>query len=199
MPGLFWNPHSAQTLAALVAAPALAAAAAAKAVPHARQNWASSLFSVPHTEQSLVIRPASAPSCMVERRYLGLSAVAIWTDPLAMDNAPIFPSQRLFAVLYAFLKSVHLLAVVVWIGGMAFMLFCLRPAARVLEPPARVTLMHAAMKRFLAVAAIAVAVLFACGAAMVGMAWSAAARAGLGFNMPLDWYTMIATFFVMLA
>jgi len=102
-------------------------------------------------------------------------------------------------VLYAFLKAFHLLAVVVWIGGMAFMLFCLRPAARVLEPPARVTLMHAAIKRFLAVVGIAIAVLFACGAAMVGIAWSAARRAGLGFNMPLDWYTMIATFFVMLA
>ena len=102
-------------------------------------------------------------------------------------------------MLYAFLKAFHLLAVVVWIGGMAFMLFCLRPAARVLEPPARVTLMHAAIKRFLVVVAIAIAVLLACGAAMVGIAWSAARRAGLGFNMPLDWYTMIATFFVMLA
>ena len=102
-------------------------------------------------------------------------------------------------MLYAILKAFHLLGIVVWIGGMAFMLFCLRPAARVLEPPARVTLMHAAIKRFLAVAAIAIAVLFVCGAAMVGMAWSAAARAGLAFNMPLDWYTMIAVFFVMLA
>ena len=34
---------------------------------------------------------------------------------------------------------------------------------------------------------------------MVGIAWSAAARAGLAFNMPLDWYAMIAIFFVMLA
>ena len=102
-------------------------------------------------------------------------------------------------MLYAILKAFHLLGVDVWIGGMAFMLFCLRPAARVLEPPARVTLMHAAIKRFLAVAAIAIAVLFICGAAMVGLAWSAAARAGLAFNMPLDWYWMIATFFVMLA
>ena len=102
-------------------------------------------------------------------------------------------------MLYAFLKAFHLLAVVVWIGGMAFMLFCLRPAARVLEPPARVTLMHAAMRRFFTVATIAIAVLLACGAAMVGIAWSAARRAGLAFNMPLDWYAMIATFFAMLA
>jgi len=116
-----------------------------------------------------------------------------------VDNARIFPSQRLFAVLYAFLKSVHLLGVVVWIGGMAFILFCLRPAARVLEPPARIALMHAAMKRFITVVSIAAAVIFVCGAAMLAIARSAAVRAGLAFNMPLDWYTMIAVFFVMLA
>ena len=34
---------------------------------------------------------------------------------------------------------------------------------------------------------------------MIGIAWSAAARAGLAFNMPLDWYAMVALFFVMLA
>jgi len=102
-------------------------------------------------------------------------------------------------VLYATLKAFHLLAVIVWIGGMAFTLFCLRPAARVLEPPARVTLMHAAMRRFIAVVLVAVAVLFVCGVAMVALAWSAATRTGLRFNMPLDWYTMIGGFFVMLA
>ena len=102
-------------------------------------------------------------------------------------------------MLYATLKAFHLLAVIVWIGGMAFTLFCLRPAARVLQPPARVMLMHAAMRRFIAVVLVAVAVLFVCGVAMVALAWSAATRTGLRFNMPLDWYTMIGVFFVMLA
>lgn len=102
-------------------------------------------------------------------------------------------------MLYSSLKALHLLAVVAWVGGMAFTLFCLRPGARVLEPPARLTLMHAVMRRFLIVVTVAVTVLAACGAAMVAMAWSAAARAGLAFNMPLDWYAMIALFFVMLA
>jgi uncharacterized membrane protein len=98
-------------------------------------------------------------------------------------------------VLYATLKAFHLLAVIVWVGGMAFMLFCLRPAARVLEPPARIALMHAAIRRFLAVVAVAIAVIFVCGAAMVAIAWSAASRAGLRFNMPLDWYVMFAVVF----
>ena len=105
---------------------------------------------------------------------------------------------RSFVVLYAFLKAFHLLAVIVWLGGMAFTLFCLRPAARALEPAARVALMHAAMRRFITVVAIAAAVIVASGAAMIGIAWSAAARAGLAFNMPLDWYAMVAIFFAML-
>jgi uncharacterized membrane protein len=116
-----------------------------------------------------------------------------------MDNAPPLANRGASNVLYASLKAFHLLAVIVWVGGMAFMLFCLRPAGRVLEPAARVTLMHAAMRRFLAVVWLSVLVLVACGAAMIGIAWSAAARAGLAFNMPLDWYTMVAVFFVMLA
>ena len=102
-------------------------------------------------------------------------------------------------VLYATLKACHLLAVIVWVGGMAFVLFCLRPAARVLDPPARIALMHAAIRRFLAVVAVAIAVIFVCGVAMVAIAWSTASRAGLRFNMPLDWYVMFAVFFVMLA
>ena len=102
-------------------------------------------------------------------------------------------------MLYASLKAVHLLAAIVWIGGMAFTLFCLRPALKVLEPAQRVTLMHAVMQRFIRVVTLAAVVLVVAGATMVGIAWSAAARAGLAFNMPLDWYAMIALFFVMLA
>ena len=102
-------------------------------------------------------------------------------------------------MLFATLKALHLLAVIVWVGGMAFVLFCLRPAARVLEPPQRVALMHAAMRRFLLVVIAAIAVIFVSGGAMIAIAWSTATRAGLAFNMPLNWYTMIAVFFVMLA
>src|SRR5450631_4902596 len=88
-----------------------------------------------------------------------------------------------FAVLYASLKAIHLLAIVVWIGGMAFTLFCLRPALTLLEPAPRVTLMHAVMRRFIAVVTIAIAVAVISGASMIGLAWSSAARAGLAFNM----------------
>lgn len=103
-------------------------------------------------------------------------------------------------MLYASLKAVHLLSIVIWVGGMFFVLACLRPAAAaVLEPPARVALMHATLRRFFDIVTAAVVVALVSGAAMVLIARSAAVRAGLPFNMPLDWYTMIVLFVVMAA
>jgi uncharacterized membrane protein len=103
-------------------------------------------------------------------------------------------------VLYASLKVIHLLGVVVWIGGMFFMLACLRPAAaEVLEPPARVRLMHAVMRRFFAAVSLAALLVLLSGAGMLGLVWRERALAGLAFNMPLDWYAMIGLFVVMAA
>jgi uncharacterized membrane protein len=99
---------------------------------------------------------------------------------------------------YAALKALHLLCIIVWIGGMFFMLAFLRPEAAALEPPARARLMHGVMRRFFNAVTAAAVLAFLSGTAMVAMAWSASARTGLAFNMPLDWYAMIALFFVML-
>jgi uncharacterized membrane protein len=108
-------------------------------------------------------------------------------------------AERRYVVLYASLKAIHLLAIVVWIGGMFFMHFCLRPAAaEVLEPPARVRLMHATMRRFFAMVTAAIALVLLSGAAMIGLASHEATRSGLAFNMPLDWYAMVGLFVVML-
>ena len=103
-------------------------------------------------------------------------------------------------MLYASLKAIHLLAVVAWVGGMFFMLMCLRPAAHeVLEPPARVPLMHATLRRFFRIVSLAVLAIVLSGAAMIVLVWRDRAAAGLAFNMPLDWYAMVALFLVMLA
>jgi hypothetical protein len=40
-------------------------------------------------------------------------------------------------MLYATLKTIHLLSIIVWIGGMVFAHFFLRPAVAQLEPPLR--------------------------------------------------------------
>ena len=49
---------------------------------------------------------------------------------------------------YAILKTIHLLSIIVWIGGMVFAHFFLRPAVAMLEAPERVRLMHAVLGRF---------------------------------------------------
>lgn len=46
------------------------------------------------------------------------------------------------------LYAVHVLGAVLWVGGMAFALLCLRPAMAVLEPPQRLALHEGALRRF---------------------------------------------------
>lgn len=46
-------------------------------------------------------------------------------------------------------KLIHLLAAIVWVGGMFFAYMVLRPAAvEVLEPPARLRLWNVVFRRF---------------------------------------------------
>lgn len=96
-------------------------------------------------------------------------------------------------MLNALLRTVHLLSVIAWIGGMFFVLACLRPALAALDaPPARVALMHAALRRFFAVVLAAAAIVLISGVAMIADAAGASARAGVAFNMPIDWHLMAA-------
>lgn len=67
----------------------------------------------------------------------------------------------------ALLKTIHLLAIIVWIGGMAFTHFFLRPALAQLEPPARLKLMHAVLGRFFAAVTVASLLAVGSGAAML--------------------------------
>ena len=69
----------------------------------------------------------------------------------------------LFNMLYAILKTLHLLSVIVWIGGMVFAHFFLRPALAQFEPPVRVRLMHAVLARFFGAVLVAVALVLATG------------------------------------
>ena len=94
-------------------------------------------------------------------------------------------------MLYALLKTIHLLALIVWIGGMFFTLACLRPALGVLDAPARPRLMNAVMGRFFAIADAAIGLVLASG---LGMLW----LAGLGWRMPHAWYAMIVIGTVMM-
>lgn len=92
-------------------------------------------------------------------------------------------------MLYNALKLAHVLSIVLWIGGMAFAHFFLRPAAQMLEPPLRVRLMHGVLQRFLGAVAVAIVVALTSGLGMIG---AVSMGAGGAFRMPLDW-TLMAT------
>jgi uncharacterized membrane protein len=64
----------------------------------------------------------------------------------------------------------HLLAVVFWVGGMAFAHFALRPAlTKLLEPPQRLRVFADVLHRFLRAVAGAIAVIIVTGIAMLVM------------------------------
>jgi uncharacterized membrane protein len=98
-----------------------------------------------------------------------------------------------FAYAAIALKTLHVLAVVLWIGGMAFAHFFLRPAVAALEPPVRVALMHDVLGRFFAAVLGVVVVVLASGLALIGMAH------GAGGHMPWTWTAMTVLGLAMMA
>ncbi|WP_088156444.1 CopD family protein [Achromobacter xylosoxidans] len=102
-------------------------------------------------------------------------------------------------MLYAALKFIHLMAVILWVGGMLFAHCFLRPAAAQLEPPVRLRLMSSVLGPFLnAVLAAIVLILFS-GALMIGQEASQAAQTGGAFFMPRSWTLMASGGLVMTA
>jgi len=86
----------------------------------------------------------------------------------------------------------HLASVIVWVGGMAFAYFCLRPAAvQILQPPQRLPLWAATFDRFFRMVAVAVALIVASGLAMYF-------QLGLALAPP-GWHAMLALGLVMAA
>jgi uncharacterized membrane protein len=82
------------------------------------------------------------------------------------------------------LLLLHLLAAILWVGGMFFAHACLRPAAvETLPPPQRLPLMEAALRRFFAYVSVAVAVILVTGLAML---WPVGLRLA-----PPAWHVML--------
>ena len=102
-------------------------------------------------------------------------------------------------MLFILFKLLHLLSVIVWVGGMVFAHFFLRPATQSLEPAVRVQLMHDVLKRFFAAVLIAIALVLVTGLGIIGSVHSMAAKAGAQFNMPLSWIVMSVLGLVMMA
>jgi uncharacterized membrane protein len=85
--------------------------------------------------------------------------------------------------LYAFLLFFHVLAVVVWVGGMWVMHFAVRPSAvELLQPPQRLPMMAATLKRFFGWVTIAVIVVLLTGLLMFFGIGAAAGAMAAGKN-----------------
>lgn len=108
-----------------------------------------------------------------------ISAVSI----AAYRSSPMF---------FNLLKLSHVLSIVVWVGGMVFAHFFLRPAVAALQPPDRLSLMHGVLGRFFK------AVLWLSTWAVVSGVWMIArvaketVQSGGSFAMPLAWTVMAA-------
>ncbi|MBX3585854.1 MAG: CopD family protein [Ramlibacter sp.] len=81
-------------------------------------------------------------------------------------------------------KLFHLVAAILWMGGMAFLMLALRPAVQArLEPAVRLPLMTAVLGRFFVMVWICIAVLLATGLPMLLAVGMKAA--------PLGWHLMM--------
>ena len=96
-----------------------------------------------------------------------------------------------------FVKLIHLAAAIFWMGGMAFMLLALRPAAAaLLQQPERL-MMGAVWKRFFPIVLVSIVTLFATGTNLYTTAFraiKAAAQVHLFMltNFVLGWLAIAA-------
>jgi uncharacterized membrane protein len=93
-------------------------------------------------------------------------------------------------MIYAVLKTLHVLSTVVWIGGMVFSHFFLRPALGLLEPPQRLRLMHDVLGRFFQAVLVASLLTLVSGVWMLGRVAKQVVQSGGSFEMPLAWTVM---------
>jgi uncharacterized membrane protein len=85
--------------------------------------------------------------------------------------------------MYNAIKFLHLVAAIVWLGGMTFMLLALRPSlTALLPPPQRLPVLADVLRRFFALVWVAIGVLLAGGGFMLANAGAQAA--------PIGWHVM---------
>ena len=102
-------------------------------------------------------------------------------------------------MIYAILKTLHVLSIIVWIGGMVFAHFFLRPAVAPLDPMVRVRLMHDVLGRFFKAVLVASLLALASGVWMLGRVAKQVVQSGGSFEMPLAWTVMTVLGVLMVA
>jgi uncharacterized membrane protein len=91
------------------------------------------------------------------------------------------------------------LSIIVWIGGMVFSHYFLRPAVAQLEAPVRVRLMHDVLGRFFQAVLAASLLTLASGVWMLGRVAKQVVQSGGSFDMPLAWTIMAVLGIAMVA
>lgn len=102
-------------------------------------------------------------------------------------------------MIYVTLKTLHVLSIIVWIGGMVFAHFFLRPAVALLEAPVRLRLMHDVLGRFFQAVLVASLLTVVSGVWMLGRVAKQVVQSGGSFEMPLAWTIMAMLGVVMVA
>ena len=101
--------------------------------------------------------------------------------------------------MYDYAKLLHLIAGIVWMGGMTFMLFALRPAAiAAMEAQPRAILMGEVWKRFFALVLGAIVLLFTTGTHLYTQTFRATRLATGDGGVPLGWNIMLVLGLVMM-
>ena len=101
---------------------------------------------------------------------------------------------------YEIVKLIHLVAGIVWLGGMTFMLYALRPAAAAMvDAQMRARLVLQVWQRFFLWVAVAVIALFTTGTNLYTTAFRAAKAATGQGSVPLGWNLMLVIGLVMMA
>lgn len=101
--------------------------------------------------------------------------------------------------MYDYAKLLHLIAGIVWMGGMTFMLFALRPAAiAVMDTQPRALLMGAVWKRFFALVLASIVLLFTTGTHLYTQTFRATRLATGDGGVPLGWNIMLVLGLVMM-
>lgn len=93
-------------------------------------------------------------------------------------------------MIYAIMKTIHLVSIVIWVGGMLFAHAFLRPAAAALDEDVRLRFMHDVLKRFFKVVTVVSVLALVSGYWMIGNVAKTVVQAGGRFDMPLDWTVM---------
>jgi uncharacterized membrane protein len=91
------------------------------------------------------------------------------------------------------LLALHLLSAVVWVGGMAFTVFILRPTFELLEPTPRLQMHQQTLKRFFRLTWHVLPILLLTGWAMVFAAWGGFAMLPWSINV-MQTLALIMTF-----